>query len=90
MENKIENIALFYFYRSTPDELLCLKFCYTTLWVRNDKDYFCRHCVRLGFFQLTIEGTICNRNISSREFFDNEIVQIRKLYSETMISLFDE
>ena len=90
MENKIENIALFYFYRSTPDELLCLKFCYTTLWVRNDKDYFGSYCVRLGFLQLTIDGTIYNRNISSREFFHKEIVQIRKLYNETWISFFDE
>ena len=41
-------------------------------------------------FLITINGTIFNRNVSSREFFDNGIIQITKLYNKTWISLFDE
>ena len=73
---------------STLYELTKLKFCHVTMWSRHPDDGHCRHCKRLAFFRLTIDGVLSrlSENFSITTYI-NEVAKTKTLYRGTWVAL---
>ena len=58
------------------------------MWSRHPDDGHCRHCKRLAFFRLTIDGALSqlNENFSITTYI-SEVAKTKSLYRGTWVTL---